>query len=108
MSELELFIPLAAMFGFFGTVIYIFHSIFKYSRLKMEAKNKALDPALLDELKKLRSFKERTEKRLQALEHIASTDHAEESTLFLDYDEPPLESNQPEKNTSRLKNQLKS
>lgn len=108
MSESSLlFISLAAIFGLFGTVIYIFQSIFKYSRLKMEAKNKALNPVLLDELKHLRSFKERTEKRLQALEYIASIDNEEESTLFLDYNEPPLESIREEKKTNQLKNKLK-
>jgi hypothetical protein len=108
MSDFELVIQLVAMVGFFGTVIYVFRSILKHSRLKMETKNKALDPDLLVELKQFRAFKERTEKRLQALEHIASTEEEEETSLFLDIDDEPLPSKKEEKNTSRLKNQLKS
>jgi hypothetical protein len=108
MNEMELLVPLFGILAFFGTAIFIFHNIFKLGRIKMESKNKALDPDLLVELKQFRAFKERTEKRLQALEHIASTEEEEETSLFLDIDDEPLPSKKEEKNTSRLKNQLKS
>jgi heme/copper-type cytochrome/quinol oxidase subunit 1 len=111
LNGLELLIPILGIIAFFGTTIFIMSKIFKLIQMRIDAKKSTLDPTLMKELKSFREFKERTENRLMALEHIVTDDSDEEKQTYieLDSEDEPLKSEvKEEKNSNRLKNQLKS
>ena len=108
MTELEAIVTIFSVVAVFGTGAFIMHNIFKLIRHKIDKKNSALEPNDLKDLKEFKAFKQRTENRLQALEHIASLDEDEQNQVYIDIDSEQKLEKKPDEMKSRLKNQLKS
>jgi hypothetical protein len=105
MEPFEALVTVIAIVAFFGTSAFFFNGVFKLIRYRIDRKHQVSDKSIENEM---RLFMDRTERRLQALEHIVSDDITEDTIPDIDYDSPIGEPAEKEKNKGRLRNQLKS
>ena len=106
MTTPEFLIAFTAIFLIFGSAWFAVWAIYKLIKTKMDRNNTSVSDK---EIQELIAFKARTEKRLQALEHIITSDEEYDKLLSrLEEDDIPQSSVIDSSRRTKLKNQLKS
>ena len=105
MSAPELLLAFTSIVLIFGSAWFGIWAIYKLIKTKMDKNRTSISDK---EVQELLAFKARTEKRLQALEHIITSDEEYEHLLSRLEDDKTLSKQVEEPSRrSKLKNQLK-